>query len=1168
MVVVNGDVAVNITLNVVEKAEITSINAINVNKYTDEYESLELNAELPTNAEISVKFSGVMDTNTVNINTVKLYETEGNVPAGIAKVVFNKAKTVATIIPASLKKNTSYKIVFTSEITSAANNKLAQTEYTFKTSSEGVLNNVYSVDAPNGANKDRMMSVNTDVYYAGTNSAAEKDDVFYIELDSTADEGSINSDTVVLKNLTDNTTVNIRAELVSADVSTGTNAVGSLKKNKAIKITLLDNLKMKKNYRFEINGVRLANGGKLTSIVFPFVTDSTAPAFVANQTLNGTLLRAATTEDTAVRVNGKLQAVNLPTINTPEAGFGLIYNLSAVTDNATVTADAFVLTDVKNNKNIPFTFTYDKALKQVKIVPNEDLAENTVVKIITSVDNKIKNNLGLSMAEQEYFVKSYDLTAPAVTSVDGDTTNLKVGTQHKITVNFSEEIGYGVGTTITDADLTGMAVTTAGGKLDGANCIALVKAGVDPTEAISAGDFIKIDSVKRSEDKKSIEVKFTPSAGDIGKTFQLVLAGKNDENRKFICDFANGTGATMVANPLASDYKVTLTTELQDVTGPVVEAIGTIDNADIAKVNDDSKFKAFTDGAHNIDDTKNIAILFNEKLRFVGTTFNTATGQANADGNVVLEKYNFTTNKWDKVDTTRTTYADVVVDNVAKKDALYIKARAISTDSKYRLTITPSINNNTSVIKDAATDPNTMGEKYTVEFTTGKVNGLSNLSTLGTVVTNATNALTTNGLAAASAGTTQITNKTANEIDNVGGAGHILAIELADGSFMFTTQVGATDISNDKITINDALTSSIKEGAKLYDLTVLTDGILAQYATGVEKDEPILVKVTSNTEELNADTIKDAVKLYKTSDNSVVDADVKYYIATGAKNTAWVSINPKADLEASTNYYVKADGLKDRLGNEQDADSKKKVLSFKTASETKKASVSDFNIYDGQMNVDVKTALTFKVADSSLTDNTTIFQDDATALTADKVALFQTGGTGDKVKASVTYDSETGLVTITPSIPLTANTEYTLAVSKTAFGGNDMDNDITVKFQTGEAKAPAIKSVKHIEAGASGLVGDRFVITLDSAVSSSISAADDFATYFTVANGALSTTGIESVSLSTDQKVVTVVYSDTLTAGDYVSDDYTTIAPKAALVAGDTDNSSVAFGTDSVKVTK
>ena len=1166
-IVVNGDVKVDVDLQAVNTVEISSINAYNLNKYTDKYETLELNSKLPTNARISVKFSSVMNTDTVNINTVKLYETDGNIPAGVAKVTFNKTKTIATIIPASLKKNTSYKLVFTSTIASETNKKLAQTEYTFKTSSEGVLDAVYCQDGNTAASLNQL-TINSDVYNYNTSSnysAAEKDDVYYISLDSVADAGSINSDTVRLRNVTDNTTVNIRAELVAQDTSVSTT---TFKKNKAIKVTLLDNLKMKKNYRFEVNGVRLANGGEVTSIVFPFVTESAAPTFTANQTLNGTALGAATTEDAAVRVNGKLEAVNLPTINTPEAGFGLIYNMSSVTDNKTVTADAFALTDITNNKNIPFNFSYDETLKQVKIIPTENLPENAVVKITTSVDYKIKNVLGLSMPEKEYFVKSYDLTAPTVTSVEGDTTNLKVGVQHKIKVNFSEEIGYGAGTIITDADLAASAVTSVGDKLDGNNCIALVKAGVNPTEALAAGDFIKIDSVKRSENKKSIEIKFTPATTDIGKSFQLVIAGKNDENRKFICDFANGTGAAQVANPLASDYKVTLTTELQDVTGPEVEAIGTIDDADITKVNDDSKFKAFTDGAHNVDETKDIAIRFNEQLTLVGTTFNTATGQANADGNVVLEKYNFTTNKWDKVDTTMSTKAGVVVDSVAKKDALYIKKSVIHADSKYRLTISPSVND-VNVIKDKATDPNTMGTKYTVEFTTGKVNGLSNLSTLGTVVTDVTNALTTNGLAAASAGTTQITNKTANEIDNVGGAGHILAIELADGSFMFTTQVGATDISNDKITINDALTSSIKEGAKLYDLTVLTDGILAQYATGVEKDEPILVKVTSNTEELNADTIKDAVKLYKTSDNSVVDADVKYYIATGAKNTAWVSINPKADLEASTNYYVKADGLKDRLGNEQDADSKKKVLSFKTASEKKKASVSDFNIYDGQMNVGVKTAFTFTAKDVDSFDKS-------------KVTLKTTSG-NVPVSADVKYDSTTGVVTLTPNVPLAKQTGYTLTVAVDAFNkdgnGENMDDPATtIGFQTGDAVKPAIKSVKHIEAGGSGLVGDRIVITLDSEVDDatfksldseggSLSAAD-FTAAFSFENGQITAGGIASVALSGDKKTITVVYGNDLEPGDYISDGYTTIKAVSLQATGSNGSDDLVFGDGRVTIEK
>ena len=1274
-ITVNGDVSADITLELEEKAEITSIVANNTNVYG---EKKEITEKLPSNSSFTVKFSTVMKATSLNVNTITIIKKNGNVPIGVAEISLNKAKTEATITPASLEANTEYVLSFSDAIGSEIGTKLDKTEYSFTTSDEAVLDSdVYACDkfGANGTtpvtNKAFKVSVNEDLENTTASASAyNKNDELYVKLNAAIDPSSITSESVVLKNETDGTTVNIKTTVDTSGTQIGTQ-IGTTSytytptANKTLKIQLLDNLKLKKKYSIQINGVRLANGGKLTKISYPIVVGSVAPDISIGQTLAGSNIKT-TSENAALPVNGKLEAINLPRLNTPQAGFGLVFNLTNVTDDATVTADAFALTDVTNNKNVPFTFTYDATLKQVKIVPTEDLTENAKIKITTSVDASIKNTLGKELPEANYYVKSYDLTAPSVVSVTGDTTNLTVNEQHTLKITFSEEIGENSTANNVADSIIKVAASSSTDALAANNLISIVKAGEDVT---APNDDIKIDSVVRSEDKKTLTVKFTPI--EKAMTYQLVIAGKNDDGRAYITDLTNGTG-DVVSNGLEANYIVSLTTEVKDVTGPEVFAVGTIKNAD--KANADKVFGSdvteFKTGAHNIDADKAVIIQFTEQIQNAGTTFNTATAGAN-NGNVVLEYDNNGT--WTRQ--ALSTGTNRIVNNeVSNKGAISLDAANFTADRKYRLTVIPSLNTR-DVIKDLAETANAMTTQYSVEFTTGEVTGIQTPSltpdfynTVKTAVRSgiSTLALSTNGYATAFA------------------ANDIVAVELADGGYQFTKVLSSTNAGGgDEITLNDVTTSQVKSGAKVYNLTKqtafavddgataasttikagdpattgstsfdITDankfsagdmvritmadgttqdvlvtgvdgdgdtitiskglagavtagtstvvrlkatssagnftGVLTQYATGVEKDEPILIQIKSNTAKFDEDTIKNSIKLYKAADNSEVAAEVTYAFTDANKNVAWVSINPAEDLATGTNYYVKANGLKDVLGNSQDDDSKNMVLSFKTASENKKASVSDFNVYNGQMNVGVKTAFTFKVADADKT-KTVIegsfnkdVQDKDTALTAGKIEIVDaTKAAGDKVDASVSYDEATGLVTVTPTIPLKANTEYQLRISEYTFSNTAMGKDTTINFQTGEAKAPAIKSVKHVEAGAAGLLGDRFVITLDSAISTAMKTSltvgsennlatvqNNFDSYFTFENGNITKTGIASVGVSTDNKTITVVYDNTtLQPGDYIADDLTTIATKSGLKAGDSD-STVDFGTGAVKVTK
>jgi hypothetical protein len=1111
---------------------------------------------VPANATFEAIFSDDVDPTTINVNTIKVIRTSDNAPWSVISPAIDSINgKKVTFSVTDMTKNKAFKIQFMDTIaskTDATKTLGSVKEYTFNTANKAFYSSIFKYDGPTNTT-DVAIIRNEDIQDAvgaGVDSGVIGAGIF-VNFDSALAPASVNNTTVKFYNVTDGSYVSI-AVGTNAATDYAASPVNNFTANKHITVKFLEALTAGKNYELQISGMTTTTGLAVEDFLWPITYGSTAPTVTISSLDNNAINQAAYANAANDMVTANLVDSNSPD-GTALPGLKFYATFAVAMKDASVTADKFsvkkVTSDTDTGVAVDCVFEYSSTLKRVTLTPKANLEEGKIYRF--TVSKEVQNSFGEKMAaDSKMYFQTYDFTAPTVTSVDGAITNLNVGVQNSITINFSEPIGYRVGTVVTDASPQ----EGDDGIQDANSAVVIRKAGVSATAP--GADVIAIDSVTRSTDKKSITVKFTPATGDKGKTFILTLSGKHNTN-EHISDISNGAAN---GNPLASDYAISFTTVAIDTAAPVVDKVFyTSDNTYNYTTN-----TAITADMHNVS-SKDIFVVFNKLMNTAAskTTIDNAGNQALASKNVQLQVWSGTTWGAAAVDNSDDNtgasggavgagYIDFYNDNVNSKSYLKIANGDILADRYYKLVLTPTATANG--IEDAS--GNDMLASYSITFYTGDGPDMVIEPEATDTITEAARTVgyTTAG---SIAGATTIT--TAGAFAGADDAN--LAIELANGQFFFTTQNGAE--AANVITFDDALPYAVETGATVADLTSPAgiDGTVDQFKTGHVVSDPIAIRINgSATAKIDSGSLSTGVKLYKQSDNSVVSANITYKLVNSDQD-AYVSIDPVADLDGNTTYYINVKDVKDLLGNPVSGNDVNLKITFTTAVVANRVALSDFNINDNQMSVPVGTNISFKVANTALTKTQieALYQDDQTANQDNRIVIYDAAG-ADHVAALSTYDASTGVLTIDPTVNLAGATTYVLSIDDTAFGtgGYALSANKQITFRTGTAAGAKILSAKHISAGAAGLDGDQLIIKFDSKIGgvagTDYPAADgsDINDFFTLTDATLAnTTNVTATSLSADGK--TLVCTLATAGAGYILDGVATIAPQAALLSKDTD---------------
>ncbi|MBK1642996.1 hypothetical protein CKO12_14200, partial [Chromatium okenii] len=256
----------------------------------------------------------------------------------------------------------------------------------------------------------------------------------------------------------------------------------------------------------------------------------------------------------------------------------------------------------------------------------------------------------------------------------------------------------------------------------------------------------------------------------------------------------------------------------------------------------------------------------------------------------------------------------------------------------------------------------------------------------------------------------------------------------------------------------------------------LTSNVPADNATAVVVGSDIVLTFNEN---VTAVTGKNVV-IHKTSDNSVVAtidaADPQIAIVGGV-----VTVNPTADLDPSTEYYVLIDNgaFEDAANNVYTGISSTTALSFTTAAADTTAPTLTSNV-----PADNATAVVVG-SDIVLT-----FNENVTAVTGKNVVIHKTSD--NSVVATIAADDPQiaiagGVVTVNPTADLDASTEYYVLIDSGAFkdAANNVYTGISsttaLSFTTAAADttAPTLTSSTPVDNATAVVVGSDIVLTFN-----------------------------------------------------------------------------------------
>jgi hypothetical protein len=591
-----------------------------------------------------VVFGKKVDEDTINRDNIKLYK--GTALVAIANPSLASDGVTVQIYPtANLSDLTDYKLVLFGAIKADGAETTLETnnEFTFKTNEVA-----FSIDGgDSGIDTGDNSSIDVDFTKTEVPNVATigASDAIFVAFNKSLDRSSVGSSTVKIKNITDNV-------FVPVAVSAATTATA----DDTIKVEPTDDLDVSKKYEVQVGNVITLLGITVYPETYAFTVGVTTPD-VDLMTAAGTDLLTANLRVWPNKVGGLLDGTSRAQLPISLIGvFGGTPNL----DESTINGDNVYLqkwdtTTDEAISTVPGTVVYDSSIRRVTFTPDADLDGGSTYKFTVSDD--VKDEFGGAITEVAESFKTFDVTAPTVTAVKvGVSTETPVemaeGTAvvdetktNKFVFVFSEAIGFGEKDQTDASHDKNPGVVAANTDTFSAADVSVLVLDADTGDGLSS--VTGITATRNASDEDELTVTIPSSLLTRGKTYTIKIAGKNGlpSGSSSTCDVLtdmtdDNIGATYTnRNRMVNTYSYNFSTRTEDTTSPAVSGLKSgssySDSSDLAS------------GQVNVSETKNIYVLFNEKIdheAVVDATelkINTQTGQTDVDGNVVFEVYNF-----------------------------------------------------------------------------------------------------------------------------------------------------------------------------------------------------------------------------------------------------------------------------------------------------------------------------------------------------------------------------------------------------------------------------------------------------------------------------------------------------------------------------------------------
>ncbi|KMY55633.1 hypothetical protein AC623_18255 [Bacillus sp. FJAT-27231] len=594
-----GDVAdtdLEASVKVVVKAvaaEVVSVSAING---TNAPLSVEDSTSVPVTSSFKVKFSGNVDEKTVSTNSIKLFQGTTQIPVASPTVNLD---TVEFKLLSPLDKASDYKIVI--EGVKTTNGEAVQSKtISFKTADEVGVRSV--TVAGGGLANANLYDTTTNLSYRSIEGTWTGANTFRIALDTAVDPTTLNGTTVQLVDLKSGKNFTIAPTVLAG--------AGN---EKIIDVAIKgdrDFFVKGQEYKLVLKGVKALNNKEVTPFELKFVYNATRPTF--NLTATGD-----ETDAVYPTLNANLQAVN-PSLETqvlqsgsvrqaPKFVFSLGTSQPKLDESTLNNSYIWVREKDKPENKVEVEFNYIKDANRLEIKPKTALKGDTDYQVVVSPN--VKNEFGVARDVatsqlQSFDFKTLDITAPTVVSVkssleDGRVTNLPVGKQVDLTIQFSEEIAN-----VTGTDVAGAGTTIANFVNGSAGKKIFIASVTNDASAVTAAT-ANITNVRLGADKKSVIATIdTTSANPAtvrNTSYKVTIGGYNAQKPKGTLGSTTLRDANGVA--LNDDYTFVFGFEGDDKTAPVATSIqGTVDGDTLQTL----------EGLTNVDPS-NIRVNFDSK---------------------------------------------------------------------------------------------------------------------------------------------------------------------------------------------------------------------------------------------------------------------------------------------------------------------------------------------------------------------------------------------------------------------------------------------------------------------------------------------------------------------------------------------------------------------------
>lgn len=1045
----------DVTANVTLKEEDKSVSITGVTYVTEDGSKAKLEgATIGQNADIVVTFSGKIAATSANLNSVKIYK--GSVLAVVNEVSVSKDRKSITINHATLDDAADYTLNLAG-IQSEAGIEVAKTTVAFKTGSDLVVKS-FSVNADVNDSNTNASGHNNQRVIKTTMSdlakeALEANDTLELTLNRAIDATSIDTDKITLTRIEANgVTVKDKLNIAGIKVK-GLSADDA----KVLEITLGANYFNTNNdiIVLSVDGLKDLQGKSLATTTYQFVVDQGRVSMSVDGP-NGVTL---TNQPYYYGLTGitKADGSVLP-------GFRMTLKFGVPVKESTVDKDSVKLQKVDTTgsveayTDVETDIRFDSTGKIATVTPKKELDKDATYRLITNTN--IKSIYGKPVAETvNTKFTTIDSVGPVVKSTTPETgkTDVKVGQKYEVVFQMDKASYFGTLASVPED----FSATLASSSTNNGAQVYVYNAtdGVYVTTNVTA---------EKDLAAKTITVKFDESVLKKNKTYIVGLVGKDGSE-----DSARGVIEDVHGNPLEASYQMQFTTEGVDSVAPTISQI-TVGDAKTGTVvkNKATNLSAAATSIYNIE--------FSEKL-----DIRTAS--------IKLEKYAPSTQTWgtaapiaadtDSVLTSgeylKSTYRDTF-------DYLQIKGDTFSNNALNRLTI--------SGIKDA--DGNVMDDaQFLLTFGNGP--------TLVTTAASASTQINNGGGYAAGATALAVDSNTDFA------ANDFVAVDLENGN-KFVSSLASTTTNN--LVLKDSLPSSVADDAAVTKLPTTVNGV-----SGIDKSASIYVVLTGvNVNcKIDVDTIDTANVILKDVDGNVVDATLKVTKSNDGVN-ACITITPKKDLAADTQYRVYIDGVKDTAGN---VISDKK-FAFKTAGETVTPDVKFVNITDDDLftTYDRDSAIVLEFSGDLVKTG----EGTNAASKAGNYTLREVGGSTIAVKPVVDGKK----VTLYPDTVLAANKTYTLTVADTiTVGGNALSTnkkvDNVLTFKTSNQENSSVHGSLGINKATFNSTTKVLKLTFDRPLTSTQTTIDN--SYFNLTAGSLGALVGTNAVISSDGLTLSMV---------------------------------------------